>query len=96
MLIDKGINAGDIITIKTAAGEEIISKYIEETDTYIKVNRPMVLAASAKGIGMAQYLFTVDPDKDIKINKPVVIMEPTENEAAKQYLQYTTNIKLAL
>lgn len=94
MLINKGLSEGDIVTIKTSAGEEVIAKFIEETDSYVKINRPMVLAASSKGIGMAQYLITVDPDKDIKLNKPVFIIEKTDDDAAKQYLQYTTNITL--
>lgn len=94
MLIDRGMKSGDIVTIKTQAGEEIVGKFIEDTDTYVKLNRPLVLMARQGGLGLAQYLFTVDPDKDIKIYKPISVLELTEDETARQYVQQTTNISI--
>jgi hypothetical protein len=92
MLIDKGHQAGDIVTLKLSSGEEIIAKLVDETDTYVKVSKPMVLASTQQGIGMVPYLITVNPDKDIKINKPISVLELTEDEPAKQYIKITTNI----
>ena len=94
MLIDKGISRGDVITIKLNSGEELIASFVEETDTYIKVSKPRVLASANNGIGIAPYLFTVDADRDIKIYKPVVVMEPTQADYAKQYTETTTSIQL--
>lgn len=96
MLIDKGTSPGDIVTLKLSSGDEIIAKLIEDTDKYIKVSRPLALAAGRQGVGMMQYLFTVDPDREIKISRNnVIIFEPTDEEVVKQYIQTTTNITLA-
>jgi len=96
MLIDKGVTAGEIITIKFTSGEEIIAKLVEDAVTYYKVNRPMVLTAGQQGLGMAPYLFTVDNEKDIRIFKTnVVVAEATQKEFADSYIQGTTGIKLA-
>jgi hypothetical protein len=96
MLIDKGVSPGEVITIKLTSGEELITKLVEESVTYYKVSRPMVLSASQQGIGMMPYLFTVDPDKEIKIFKSgVVIAEATDKAFADGYIQQTTGIKLA-
>lgn len=94
MLIDKGVTAGEVITIKLTSGEEIVAKLIEETDAYYKVSTPQVIAQGPKGIGLMPYLFTVHPEKEIKINKPVAIAEPTDADFAKQFLQATTSIAL--
>jgi hypothetical protein len=93
MIIDKGVSAGDVVTIKLTSGEELIANLVEETDKYIKVSRPRVLASTQGGIGMAPYLFTVDPDKVIKISAAtVVVLEPTEKESASSYTKATTSI----
>jgi len=95
MLIEKGISAGDIVSIKLGSGEELMASFVEETDTYIKVSKPRTLAPAQGGIGLAPYfLYTVDSDRDIKLYKPVVAMEPSLDEYAKQYLESTTSIKL--
>lgn len=92
MIIEKGLGEGSIITIKLTSGEEVVAKLVEESDTYIKVLKPMVLTAAQQGIGMAPYLFTINPAKEIKINKPVSVFDLTDEEMAKQYIKATTNI----
>jgi hypothetical protein len=93
MIIDKGVSVGDVVTIKLTSGEELLASLVEETDKYIKVSKPRVLANTQSGIGMAPYLFTVDPDKVVKIAaSTVVVMEPTEKESASSYTKATTGI----
>lgn len=95
MIIDKGVSVGEVVTIKLTSGEELIASLVEETDKYIKVSKPRVLAAAQGGIGMAPYLFTVDPDKAIKIaTATVVVLEATEKESAKSYTEATTSLIL--
>jgi hypothetical protein len=96
MLIDKGVSAGEVITLKLTSGEEIVAKLVEETDSYFKVSRPLVIGHTAQGPGLMPYLFTVNPDKEIKILKPtVVVSEASDKVFADQYIQGTTGIKLA-
>ncbi len=96
MLIDKGVSEGEVVTFKLTSGEELIGKLVQETDQFYKVSKPMVLTANQQGLGMAPYLFTVNPDKDVKISKStVVVAEATDKQYADSYIQGTTGIKLA-
>lgn len=96
MLIDKGVAAGEVITIKLTSGEEVVAKLVEETPTHYKLARPMVLSMSPQGVGMMPYLFTVSPDKEVRLNKATITMvEATDKMFADQFIQSTTGIKLA-
>ncbi len=96
MLIDKGITAGEIITIKLISGEELIGKLIEETSEGLKLSKPVVLSASPQGVGMIPYLFTVNPNKEVVVNSHAIITKAVcDKQFADQYIQGTTGIKLA-
>ncbi len=96
MLIDKCISAGEIVSIKTTGGEEMIAKLVEESDSHYKLNRPMSLSMSAQGIGMIPFMLTANHDKDLKLQKLVVsAIETTDKQFADAYIQQTTGIKLA-
>jgi len=95
MLIDKGVTAGEVITLKLTSGEEIVSKLIEETPTHYKLSRPMVIGMGQQGPGLMPYLFTVTPDKEVKLLKTTVtVAEATDEVFAKQFLESTSGIKL--
>lgn len=96
MLIDKGVTEGEVITLKLTSGEEIVAKLAEETATYYKLSRPMVIGMGERGPGLMPYLFTVNPDKDVKLLKQTVtVAEATDKVFADQFIQSTTGIKLA-
>jgi hypothetical protein len=96
MLIDKGVSAGEVITLKLTSGEEIVAKLSEETDTYYKLSKPMVIGMGQKGPGLMPYLFTVSPDREIKLSKATVtVAEPTEKQFANQFIESTTGIALS-
>ena len=97
MLINKGITIGEIVTIKTTAGEEIVAKLVEENPMNITVAKPLVLTAGQKGIALVPFLFTTDPDANITISRAtVMVLAPTVKDAADTYIQNTTGIKLAV
>ena len=96
MLIDKGVSAGEVITLKLTSGEEIVAKLVEETATHYKLSRPMVIGMGPKGPGLMPYLFTVSPDKEVRLQKTTVTLaEATDKEFANQFMQSTTGITLA-
>ena len=96
MLIDKGVSTGEVITLKLTSGEEIVAKLVEETDSYYKLSKPMVIGMGQQGPGLMPYLFTVAPTKDIKLLKSTVtVAEATDEAFAKQFLQSTTGIALS-
>jgi hypothetical protein len=95
MLIDKGAAVGEVVTIKLTSGEELVAKLVEDGALFYKLAKPMVLTMGQQGLGMAPYLFTVDPEKDIKMLKSnVTVIEATEKAFADSYIQGTTGIKL--
>jgi hypothetical protein len=96
MLISKGITAGEIVTIKTTAGEEIVAKLVEDGTTSVVVKKPLCLTATKDGVGLVPFLFTTDSDIDVTINKnSIMVLAPTMKDAADTYIQQTTGIKLA-
>ena len=96
MLISKGVTVGEVLTLKLTSGEEIVAKLTEETDSYYKLSKPMVIGMGQKGPGLMPYLFTVSPNADIKLSKTTVtVAEATDEAFAKQFLESTTGIALA-
>jgi hypothetical protein len=93
MLIDKGIAPGEIISIKTVGGEEILAKLVEENDTVYKLKNPMVIAPGPQGLGLVPFMFSVDLEKEITVNKSAVLsIANTERGFADQFIQGTTGI----
>lgn len=96
MLLEKSKSTGDVITVKLTSGEEIIARFEDETETGIKVSKPMVLSMSQQGVGMIPYLFTVNPNNMITFNHgAIAVAANTDEDFGKQYMQATTGIKLA-
>lgn len=95
MLIDKGVSVGEVITLKLTSGEELVGKLAEESPTYYKLSKPMVIAMGQKGPGLMPYLFTVSPDKEIKLLKTAItVAEATDKPFADQFIQSTTGIQV--
>jgi hypothetical protein len=95
MLIDKGITAGEVVTLKLTSGEELVAKLVDDAATYYKLSKPLVLGHTPHGPGLMPYLFTVSPDKEIKLLKTAItVVEATDKQFADQYIQSTTGIKL--
>jgi hypothetical protein len=95
MLIDKGVTAGEVITLKLTSGEELVAKLVEETDAYYKLKHPQVIGMGQQGPGLMPYLFTVSPEKEVKLLKTTVtVAEATDKTFADQFIQATTGIKL--
>ena len=40
MLIDKGVSAGEVVTLKLTSGEELVARLNEETATHYKLSKP--------------------------------------------------------
>ncbi len=95
MLLEKSkYDEGHVITLKLSSGEEIIAKFLSEDLTSITVEKALMLAMSQKGLGMAPYVMTVDPDTVLKFNKNLIIMTAeSDKEIANQYVYQTTGIQ---
>ena len=95
MIVDKNYGVHDTITVKTAAGEEIVGRFISEDATTITLKKVMSLVASQQGVGLGQFAFTIYPDVSLTLNKhSILFICRTDSEMAKQYISSTTGIQL--
>lgn len=95
MIIETPYKVNDTVTLKTAAGEEIVCRFIEEDKETITVQKPMAIMASQQGIGLGPFTFTINPDAKVTINKSnLLLVHKTDGEMAKQYVASTSNIAI--
>lgn len=94
MLINKGITAGEVVSIKLISGEEIIARLEEENTDAIKINRPMSVSITPSGLGMMPFMFLGASDNLSIKQSHVITMSTAKKEASDQYIQGTTGIKL--
>ena len=94
MLIEKGLQSGDIVSLKLTNGDEIIGRYQEETDTHITVERPLAITIGPQGLGMMPWMFLGAKDT-IKLRKDhVFVYMQSKSDAAGQYIQGTTGLSI--
>ncbi len=92
-LLQTSVTADDIITIKTVQGVEIIAKFVSESSTSIKVNKPLVITGttSIAETGITKALFgplssTMAALGDIEINSGNILWaNATDADIATQY-----------
>jgi len=90
----KPYTKGDVVSLKVVNGDELIARFEEETDTTIKINRPLALTMGPQGLGMIPWMFLGD-DEDVTLNKShVFAMALSKKDASDQYMQGTTGIAL--
>ena len=68
MLIETPYKKGDVVTLKTVAGQELIARYEGEDSSTVIVNKPLVTVVTQEGAVMAPFLYTVNMDTTIKLN----------------------------
>ena len=95
MLFEINYKKGDIISIKLVTGEEVVAKFEEETDTDITVNKPMSLQVGPQGVGISQFMLTMDMNSKITISKQnCLVITQTRKEMADEYVNGTTGIAM--
>ena len=95
MLIQKLVSPGDVVTIKTVVGDELMATLDQVEPEHIKVSKPMAIVASGQGLGLAPYAFTITQDAKIDMYKhSIVFYCKSDIEMEKQYIQTTTGISV--
>lgn len=93
LLNNQTFKTNEILTMKLITGEEIITKFIEDSGFSYKVYKPLVLSVTAQGVAMTPFLFTAEIEGAIDIPKSAVIaVTQTEKQTAGQYIKGTTGI----
>jgi hypothetical protein len=95
MLVNRGLAIGEIVTIRTTAGEEIIGRLEVEDEKFITLGKPHALVATQKGATLAPVIFTVDVET-IPFAKHSVMIGPLPSgkDASDLYIQKSTGIAL--
>jgi hypothetical protein len=95
MIIEAPYKTNDTITIRTAAGEEILARFVEENDKTITVQKPLALIVSQQGIGLGPFTFTASPDAKISLRKEsLLFIVKTDADMAKQYVSSTSGLQM--
>lgn len=96
MIIETPYKQYDTVTVKTVTGEELVCRFVEETDSHLTIEKPLALTATQDGMGLVPYAFTIHKDAKIKLNKSAVtFVHKTEESMAKSYVESTSGIKLS-
>lgn len=97
MLINKGLDVGDVVSIKLINGDEIIARfdgYDHDSDLSIKVSKPLAVTIGPQGLGMIPWVFLGNSETFTIKEKHIFVMVPAKEEASSQYLQGTTGIAM--
>jgi|TARA_B110001454_G_scaffold209849_1_gene223766 hypothetical protein len=95
MLIELNNKKGNIISIKLVTGEELVARFEEETDTDITVDKPMSLQIGPQGVGITQFMLTMDMNSKVTISKHnCLVIATTRKEMSDQYIQGTTGLAM--
>ena len=94
MLINKGITAGEVVSIKLISGEEIIARLEEDGVDQIKITKPLLVAAGPQGLGMMPFVFLAEDSTMTVKQSHIIVMAIAKKDAASQYLSGTTGIAL--
>ena len=80
----ENIKDGDLVTLKLASGEEVIAKYISGADSYISIEKALVLMQGPQGLAFGTFFSTAEQDKPINIAKDKITSIAYINEKIEQ------------
>lgn len=94
MIIETPYKMGDTVSIKLSSGEEMVARLDAEDATHITVSKPLMLMATEQGMGLAPFMFTVNPESKIKLKlNSIICIVKSAKDAADMYIQQTTGIQ---
>jgi hypothetical protein len=96
MIIEIPYKVGDVVSIKLASGEEMLTNLVAEDSTHATVHKPLMVIATETGIGLAPFMFTVSPDAKIKLQlNSIICITKSAKDASDSYIKQTTGIVTA-
>jgi hypothetical protein len=92
-MFDK-IKDGDLCTLKLASGEEVISKFTGKADSYVSIEKALVLMQGPQGLAFGTFFSTAKQDEpfNIAINK-IVSIAHINDKIAEEYRRVFSTIK---
>ena len=80
----ENIKDGDLITLKRTSGEEVIAKYVSGADSYISIEKALVLMQGPQGLAFGTFFSTAQQDKPINIAKDKITSIAYINDKIKE------------
>ena len=80
----ENIKDGDLVTLKLASGEEVIAQYKSGADSYISIEKALVLMQGPQGLAFGTFFSTAEQDKPINIAKDKITSIAYINEKIQQ------------
>lgn len=96
MLIETPAKLNDVVTVKMVGGDEVVGRLLDErTDSYIELNKPLLVMMAQQGFGLMPYILTAGPEAKVKLNRDhVITVVKTFEPVAKEYIKQTTGIQI--
>jgi len=94
LLLNKGYKAGDTVSLKLINSDELIARFESETDTEVKIHRPLALTMQGGGLGMMPWMLLGSDDFVTLQKSHVMAISASKKDAADQYVEGTTGIAL--
>lgn len=89
------LEVGKVYSFKLNSGEELMGKFMEQTDNYVVIESPVSIGAGPKGMQFMPSLFTVDPEASVTLNiNSVAIYADTEDSVKMKYIEAVTGIQI--
>jgi len=90
----ENIKDGDLVTLKLASGEEVIAKFTGKADTYLSIEKALVLMQGPQGLAFGTFFSTAKQDEpfNIAIDKLVSIAH-INDKIAEEYKRVFSTIK---
>lgn len=96
MLINKGVGAGDLVTVKLSNGEEIVTRIVEVGPDHYMIDEPYAFVPGPQGVTMIPYMMTAETSHKLEIKKQfVMFITPAKKEIESHYIRATTGIETA-
>jgi len=95
MLLQKPLREGDVVTVKLASGEELVAQYVDESDSHLVVERPLVLVPNGQKIAMIPWLLSSHATKFKLRLASVLVYAPSDDGVQRNYLESVSGIALA-
>lgn len=102
MLIQKKMEAGDIITVLLSNGQELIAKLVSENQGSITITKPLVVNIASDGSGnvgiqmIPYFVITSEPEAKLEIKDIHIITKTVSNEQARNgYIRNTIGLAVS-
>jgi hypothetical protein len=92
-MLDK-IKDGDLVTLKLTSGEEVIGKFTGKADSYISIEKALVLMQGPQGLAFGTFFSTAKQDEAFNLfTDKLITIAHVNDKIADEYNRVFSPIK---